>query len=135
MATSSSLLEPPASIKAPLNLRKSYIFLLHIKQRRPQRKINFVSKSAIEGVSLLDSPPPPPVQDAKSELSTFLKLKLLSIVFGLNKSLSENEDGLQKADVAAKEFETVARPVDLSADLYVVNNGVDIENGFLIVLL
>ncbi|GMI66001.1 hypothetical protein HRI_000269400 [Hibiscus trionum] len=140
MATSSSPLEPPASIfssssiKAPPRLRKSYPFLLHIKQRHPQREINFVSKYVVKGVSVLDSSLPPPVQDVKSEFSTILKLKLLNIVFGLNRGLSANEDNLWKADVAAKEFETVVEPVNLSADLYVVNNVVDIGNGFFIIL-
>ncbi|KAE8670409.1 putative plastid-lipid-associated protein 6 [Hibiscus syriacus] len=123
MATSSSILEAPASIfsscsiRSPLTLRKPYPFLVNIKRRRPQRKRNFVLKSAVEDVSVLDSPPPPPPADAKSQLIPSLKLKLLSIVSGLNRGLSANEDDLQKADAAAKELETVAGPVDLTTDL------------------
>ncbi|KAK8684649.1 hypothetical protein V6N13_040665 [Hibiscus sabdariffa] len=119
MATSTSLLQAPASIfssssvKTPLSLGKPYPFLLNIDRRRPQRKRIFVLKSAV-----LDSPPPlPPPADAKSDLIPCLKLKLLSIVSGLNRGLSATEDDLQKADAAAKELESVAGPVDLTTDL------------------
>ncbi|KAK8709748.1 hypothetical protein V6N13_060756 [Hibiscus sabdariffa] len=121
MATSSStsLLQAPTSIfssssvKAPPSLGKPYPFLVNIKRRRPQRKRIFVLRSAV-----VDSPPPlPPPADAKSELIPSLKLKLLSIVSGLNRGLSATEDDLQKADAAAKELESVAGLVDLTTDL------------------
>ncbi|XP_059280750.1 plastid-lipid-associated protein 6, chloroplastic [Lycium ferocissimum] len=46
-----------------------------------------------------------------------LKLKLLSAVSGLNRGLAASEDDLKKADAAAKELESCAGAVDLTADL------------------
>ncbi|XWS53787.1 hypothetical protein CRYUN_Cryun10bG0030400 [Craigia yunnanensis] len=121
MASLSSLLETPTSIfsssstKNSLNLRKQFPFLVKVK-RHPQRKRSFVLKSALDEVSLLD-PPPPPSEGAKIELIVSLKIKLLSIVSGLNRGLAASEDDLQKADAAVKELEAVAGPVDLSTDL------------------
>lgn len=124
MASLSCLLEAPTSIisspstKNFLHLRKELPFLVKVN-RHPQRsRRSFVLKSAPDEVSVLDPPPPPPPkEDAKIELIASLKIKLLSIVSGLNRGLAASEDDLQKADAAAKELESVAGPVDLSADL------------------
>ncbi|KAA8548843.1 hypothetical protein F0562_000527 [Nyssa sinensis] len=90
-----------------------------ISQRRNGRpKRNLIRRSAISEVSVLDPPPPPfGYQESKSELIASLKLKLLSVVSGLNRGLAASEDDLQKADDAAKEIEAVGGPVDLSIDL------------------
>ncbi|ESQ47484.1 hypothetical protein EUTSA_v10021276mg [Eutrema salsugineum] len=46
-----------------------------------------------------------------------LKLKLLSVVSGLNRGLVASIDDLQRAEAAAKELETAGGPVDLTDDL------------------
>ncbi|KAK6254728.1 Plastid lipid-associated protein/fibrillin conserved domain - like 10 [Theobroma cacao] len=122
MASLSSILQTPTSIVSSsstsnsLNLQpKGFPFLVKV-DRRPERKRSFVLKSALDEVNVLD-PPPPPSENAKSELIASLKLKLLSIVSGLNRGLAASEDDIQKADAASKELEAVAGPVDLSSDL------------------
>jgi hypothetical protein len=46
-----------------------------------------------------------------------LKLKLLSVVSGLNRGLVASLDDLQKAETAAKALEAAGGPVDLTGDL------------------
>ncbi|XP_022749001.1 plastid-lipid-associated protein 6, chloroplastic isoform X1 [Durio zibethinus] len=119
MASLSSLIEIPTSIFSSSSInnslypQKGFPFLVKVN-RLPQRKRSFVLKSAVDEVSVLDPPPP---QNAKIELITSLKFKLLSAVSGVNKGLAASEDDLRKADAAAKELEAVAGPVDLSTDL------------------
>ncbi|GFY82784.1 plastid-lipid associated protein PAP [Actinidia rufa] len=55
--------------------------------------------------------------ESKSEIVASLKIKLLSVVSGLNRGLTASEDDLQQADAAAKKLEAVVGPVDLSVDL------------------
>ncbi|XP_038899987.1 plastid-lipid-associated protein 6, chloroplastic [Benincasa hispida] len=81
---------------------------------------NFSLKSASTSVYADPSSASPSLDDeykANSELLASLKVKLLSVVSGLNRGLAANEDDLQKADEAAKEIEAVGGPVDLSVDL------------------
>lgn len=87
------------------------------------RRWNQIPRSALDDVSVSDTPPPTPppqfpvLKDGKSELTGSLKLKLLSAISGLNKGLAAKEDDLRKAEAAAKELESAGGPVDLTADL------------------
>ncbi|KAJ4838225.1 Plastid-lipid-associated protein 6, chloroplastic [Turnera subulata] len=78
-----------------------------------------ILRSTVDEVSVLDPPPPPPPDNdgRKDELIASLKLKLLSIVSGLNRGLAASEDDLRKADEAAKELEVAGGLVDLSSDI------------------
>lgn len=77
-----------------------------------------ICRSTLDEVSIVEPPPPAPKvkEESNAELKS-LKIKLLSVVSGLNKGLAASEDDLQKADSAAKEIEAVGGPVDLSVDL------------------
>ncbi|KAJ8765211.1 hypothetical protein K2173_011471 [Erythroxylum novogranatense] len=74
----------------------------------------FALRSALDEVSVIDSPQN---EDGKSQLIDSLKLKLLSIVSGLNRGLAASEDDLKKADDAAKELENAGGLVDLTCDI------------------
>ncbi|OVA02357.1 Plastid lipid-associated protein/fibrillin conserved domain [Macleaya cordata] len=79
-------------------------------QRFNHSKRNIIRRSTDNETAVLDSPLlPPPTSE--------IKLKLLSIVSGLNRGLAANEEDLEKADAAAKELEAVGGLVDLSEDL------------------
>ncbi|GMH28508.1 hypothetical protein Nepgr_030351 [Nepenthes gracilis] len=80
-------------------------------------KSRVVPRFALDGVSVLDPPPPTDSPDSNTELINSLKLKLLSAVSGLNRGLAANEDDLRRADDAAKDLEAAGGPVDLSAGL------------------
>ncbi|KAG2565311.1 plastid-lipid-associated protein 6, chloroplastic-like [Panicum virgatum] len=66
--------------------------------------------------------PPPPVVYAGScadaNYVASLKVKLLSVVSGLNRGLAASSEDLDRADAAARELEAAAGgPVDLNRDL------------------
>ncbi|XP_052189686.1 plastid-lipid-associated protein 6, chloroplastic isoform X2 [Diospyros lotus] len=85
------------------------------KTQRVVRRLSVVGEVSTVG------PPPPPAfgfgGESKAEQTASLKLKLLSVVSGLNRGLAASGDDLQKADAAAKELEAIGGPVDLSVDL------------------
>lgn len=56
-------------------------------------------------------------EDVDLELVSSLKIKLFSVVSGLNRGLAASEDDLKKSDNAAKELETIAGPIDLNKDI------------------
>ncbi|KNA24114.1 hypothetical protein SOVF_018780 [Spinacia oleracea] len=70
-------------------------------------------------VSVTDYPPtPPPLPSSEfKDLVSSLKIKLLSVVSGLNRGLAANVDDLRLADDVARELEAAGGPVDLSYDL------------------
>ncbi|KAK4787943.1 hypothetical protein SAY86_011776 [Trapa natans] len=76
-----------------------------------------IAKSTLDEVPVLDSDDSSPGDGLKLELLPILKLKLLSVVSGLNKGLAASEEDLQKADAAAKEVEAAGGQVDLSLDI------------------
>ncbi|KAF2314006.1 hypothetical protein GH714_021452 [Hevea brasiliensis] len=121
LSHSSSPSSFPTKSALPGNIHsatKPFLPLSLKRHRLPSHvKSNFVVRSALDEVSVLDPPPPPQNEKGKTELIASLKLKLLSIVSGLNRGLAASEDDLQKADAAAKELEAVGGLVDLSNDI------------------
>ncbi|XP_057459715.1 plastid-lipid-associated protein 6, chloroplastic-like [Actinidia eriantha] len=112
----------------PLSPKSSFPYLsshssapTHFHRREIHRtrshKRSLIRRSAYSGVSVVDPPPPPAPIESKSEIAASMKIKLLSVVSGLNRGLAASEDDLQKADAAAKKLEAVGGPVDLSVDL------------------
>lgn len=77
----------------------------------PSSRLDFVRRAALDESPVLDFLP------QSKETGRELKLKLLSVVSGLNRGLAASEEDLRRADSAAKELETAGGPVDLSADL------------------
>ncbi|KAL6978162.1 Plastid-lipid-associated protein 6, chloroplastic [Sarracenia purpurea var. burkii] len=126
-SSSSSSSSASSSPSSPLNCyhpRKihrthSLRALKHRGQNTRLPKRSLIRRSAVSEVSVVDPPPSPAsgFEESKPELVASLKLKLLSIVSGLNRGLAASEDDLQKADAAAKELEAVGGPVDFSVDL------------------
>lgn len=83
--------------------------------RHRQRSV--VLRSALDEINVLDPPPSSPYEEGKTEPIASLKLKLLSVVSGLNRGLAASEDDQQKADAAAKDLEAAGGLVDLSKDI------------------
>ncbi|XP_011029792.1 PREDICTED: probable plastid-lipid-associated protein 6, chloroplastic [Populus euphratica] len=81
------------------------------------RQRNVVLRSALDEINVLDPPPSSSYEEGKSEPIASLKLKLLSVVSGLNRGLAAGEDDQQKADAAAKDLEAAGGLVDLSKDI------------------
>lgn len=90
---------------------------LFLKNINGYGRRSVVLRSTLDEVSVLDPPPPPPPDNEKSLLVASLKLKLLSLVSGLNRGLAAGEEDLRKADAAAKELEAAGGLVDLSSDI------------------
>ncbi|CAH2052929.1 unnamed protein product [Thlaspi arvense] len=81
----------------------------------PERRKNLVVvNSTIGEVSFRD---PSTSGSGGDERIESLKLKLLSVVSGLNRGLVASVDDLQRAEIAAKELENAGGPVDLTDDL------------------
>ncbi|XP_009601852.1 plastid-lipid-associated protein 6, chloroplastic [Nicotiana tabacum] len=85
-----------------------------LEKKKYHIKKSVICQSGIDEVTFIE---PPGSKEAKAELIGSLKLKLLSAVSGLNRGLAASEEDLKKADAAAKELESCAGAVDLSADL------------------
>ncbi|KAJ6351404.1 hypothetical protein OIU78_007340 [Salix suchowensis] len=81
------------------------------------RQRSVVLRSALDEIYVLDPPPSSPYEEGKTESIASLKLKLLSVVSGLNRGLAASEDDQQKADAAAKDLEAAGGLVDLSKDI------------------
>ncbi|GLT42131.1 hypothetical protein SLA2020_161500 [Shorea laevis] len=118
---SSSLLQAPTSLfsSSPCSSTHKSFNVQYPSVCRSRRRRSFVLRSAADDVYVLDPPPPPPPpsENSKSEVIASLKLKLLSVVSGLNRGLAADEDDLRRADAAAKELEAAAGPVDLSVNI------------------
>ncbi|XP_002528825.2 plastid-lipid-associated protein 6, chloroplastic [Ricinus communis] len=132
MDTLTSLLHPPSFSSSFINHSSSSSSSSFTIKAFPKRRLFYINnntgkslpvvKSALDEVPVLDPPPPPPPppfgnERENNKLVASLKLKLLSIVSGLNRGLAASEDDLQKADAAAKELEAVGGLVDLSNDI------------------
>ncbi|WOL05180.1 putative plastid-lipid-associated protein 6, chloroplastic [Canna indica] len=116
-----SLLLPPSSLLPPRYFsaptcsspHRSFICLpIRTRRKSIQRKKFFVPTAAAE---LDESPVLDPFQKPQDAVAS-LKLKLLTAVSGLNRGLAADEEDLRRADVAAKELESV-EVVDLTKDL------------------
>ncbi|GLU08199.1 hypothetical protein SLE2022_251230 [Rubroshorea leprosula] len=118
---SSSLLQAPTSLfsSPPCSSTHKSFNVQYPSICRSRRRRSFVLRSAADDVYVLDPPPPPPPpsENSKSEVIASLKLKLLSVVSGLNRGLAADEDDLRRADAAAKELEAAAGLVDLSVNI------------------
>ncbi|NP_001311707.1 probable plastid-lipid-associated protein 6, chloroplastic [Nicotiana tabacum] len=85
-----------------------------LEKKKYHIKKSLICQSGIDELAFIELPG---TKEAKAELIGSLKLKLLSAVSGLNRGLAASEEDLKKADAAAKELESCAGAVDLSADL------------------
>ncbi|XP_047316880.1 plastid-lipid-associated protein 6, chloroplastic [Impatiens glandulifera] len=108
---------PPTSLAQP-----SSTFLLKKQTRLIAPKRFPIRPLTVTQYSVAEPPPPPPppsfgFPESKTELTSSLKLKLLSIVSGLNRGLAATEEDLKKADVAAKELEDHGGLVELEDEL------------------
>uniref|UniRef100_A0A1J3HXC6 Putative plastid-lipid-associated protein 6, chloroplastic n=1 Tax=Noccaea caerulescens TaxID=107243 RepID=A0A1J3HXC6_NOCCA len=82
----------------------------------PERR-KLAATSPLVEYSIRDPTPPESGDDAEPiEPIESLKLKLLSVVAGLNRGLVASLDDLQKAETAAKALEAAGGPVDLTGD-------------------
>ncbi|KAF9677743.1 hypothetical protein SADUNF_Sadunf08G0139100 [Salix dunnii] len=82
-----------------------------------RRQRSAVLRSALDGIYVVEPPSSSPYEEGKTESIASLKLKLLSVVSGLNRGLAASEDDQQKADAAAKDLEAAGGLVDLSKDI------------------
>ncbi|KAH8500191.1 hypothetical protein H0E87_015436 [Populus deltoides] len=135
MASVSSPLHPPVFSLSPPHpaAKRKLLSKVHAVQRTSpsphetrtgrdtsythHRQRSVVLRSALDEIYVLDPPPSSPYEEGKTEPIASLKLKLLSVVSGLNRGLAASEDDQQKADAAAKDLEAAGGLVDLSKDI------------------
>ncbi|CAN7127120.1 unnamed protein product [Brassica rapa subsp. narinosa] len=98
-----SIPSSPVLIATPRSSRLSFTI--------PERR-SLVVKSTVGEVSFRE-----PATSGDKEGIESLKLKLLSVVSGLNRGLVASVDDLQSAEAAAKLLEAAGGPVDLTNDL------------------
>ncbi|CAD5323924.1 Plastid lipid-associated protein/fibrillin conserved domain [Arabidopsis suecica] len=109
---------PPPSIRysfSPLTVPKSSRLGFTVPEKR-----NLTANSSLVEVSIGGERDPPPSSSGSGgddKQIALVKLKLLSVVSGLNRGLVASVDDLERAEVAAKELETAGGPVDLTDDL------------------
>ncbi|CAN1180770.1 Plastid-lipid-associated protein 6, chloroplastic [Linum perenne] len=114
-SSSPTFLPTGISIDAKRASRRTNHRLLALGSKSKRR--SFDLRSVLEDTYVLDPPPPSLPPAGNTELVYSLKLKLLSVVSGLNRGLAATEDDLKKADAAAKELEDAGGLVDLAVDL------------------
>ncbi|KAL1210759.1 Plastid-lipid-associated protein 6 [Cardamine amara subsp. amara] len=83
----------------------------------PEKRNLAVNSSLVEVSIGEGGAPPPPSGSGNNKRIELLKLKLLSVVSGLNRGLVASVDDLERAETAAKELETASGSVDLTDDL------------------
>ncbi|XP_020577000.1 plastid-lipid-associated protein 6, chloroplastic isoform X2 [Phalaenopsis equestris] len=94
-------------------LRQRILNSKSLSSPRRRRNEDSVWRTALNELPAVD---PLPSLTNPSDV-TSLKLKLLSIVSGLNRGLAASEEDLRMADSAAKELEAAGGPVVLTKDL------------------
>ncbi|CAD5184807.1 unnamed protein product [Musa acuminata subsp. malaccensis] len=111
----SSLLSPSSAAAASSSSsRHRFIFPSIGNLRKSSHRRKFFLQAA---PAVLDESPvfdPSPGFQESHDVIAPLKLKLLSVISGLNRGLAANEEDLRRAESAAKELEAVGGVVDLT---------------------
>ncbi|KAJ3693158.1 hypothetical protein LUZ60_012253 [Juncus effusus] len=117
MASAASPSSPPSLISS----RLLHLFfptarlppqIFHGRTQTLRRRQGRIGKRQFIRATALDEPAV--LGDADPNLVASLKLKLLSIVSGLNRGLVASEEDLRKAETAAKELEDLGGVIDLT---------------------